>query len=253
MRKLRFFVPQSNVHGDKIVIDGQEYRHMSKVLRLKPGDKVSVICDDDCIHECVVEETKKDHAIVGVLTTKKAQQVGANITVYQALIKSEPLSYAVQKCTELGVTNFVPYNSQFGVIVDKGQIKDRLRRIAEASCKQSGRVQNIKIEDTLSFDQMCKQLKQYSCVVVAYEKDATNAKQVLSKLSVKDKIAVVIGSEGGFSKDEIMQLSLLNNVKFVSLGKLILRAETAVVALVSAIKYELGEFTNEDINADTGV
>lgn len=253
MRKLRFFVPQSNVHDDKIVIDGQEYRHMSKVLRLKLGDKVSVICDDNCIRECIVEDMKKDHAVVAVVSTVCTQQTGANITVYQALIKSEPLSFAVQKCTELGVTSFVPYNSQYGVIVDKGQIQDRLRRIAEASCKQSGRVQNMKIEKTISFDQMCQDLAQYSCVVVAYEKDVTNAKQVLSQLSIKDKIAVVIGSEGGFSKDEIKQLSLLKNVKFISLGKLILRAETAVVALVSAIKYELGEFINEDINADTRV
>ena len=211
------------------------------------------MCDDDNIRECVVVDIKKDKALAKVLNIKTVKQDGANICVYQALIKSEPLSFAVQKCTELGVHSYVPFKSEFGVIVDKGQIKSRLQRIAESSCKQCGRAQNIKIGDTLSFDEMCNDLSQYSSVIVAYEKDSTNAKQVLSTLKLDDKIAIIIGSEGGFSPKEIDKLKILKNVSFVSLGKLILRAETAVVALVSAIKYELGEFTNENINVDTGV
>lgn len=253
MRKVRFFVPLSNIKNDLVIVDGQEYRHLSKVLRLKVGDPITVLCDDENVRECVIVEITKDKAKAQIKSIVQAKNTGADITVYQALIKSEPLSFAVQKCTELGVRNYVPYNSEYGVVVDKGQIRGRLERIAEASCKQSGRVQNIKISDTQNFDKMCQDLGQYSKVVVAYEKDTTDAKQVLSKLTINDKIAVVIGSEGGFSPGEINKLKQLKNVSFVSLGRLILRAETAVLALVGAIKYELGEFANEDINVDTGV
>ena len=110
----------------------------------------------------------------------------------------------------------------------------------------------MQIQETLSFDEMCDGLADFDAVIIAYEKDATNAKNVLSKLNIKQKIAVIIGGEGGFSLDEIKKLNA-KNIKFVSLGNLILRAETAVISLVSAIKYELGEFTNENINVNAGV
>ena len=253
MRELRFFVPLSNLKGDTITIDGQEFRHLHKVLRLDVGDEVFVICNDDNIRRCRLTKIGKDFALAQVLETIVKQHDGLDITVFQALIKSEPLSYAVQKCTELDVKTFVPFISQYTVVEDKGQVQSRLQRIALASCKQCGRLCTMEISQSLEFKEMCNRLKDYAQVIVAYENDVTNAKKILSQLNKRDKIAVVIGGEGGFSEAEINQLRALTNVHFVSLGRLILRAETAVVALVSAIKYELGEFTNESSDVDTGM
>lgn len=253
VRKMRFFVPLSNIRGNIVKIDGQEFRHLHKVLRLGTGAEIFVICNDGNIRKCQLTSIHKDHALAEVIDIKNQQVEGASITVFQALVKSEPMSYAVQKCTELGVGTFVPFVSQHTVIQDKGQVQSRLQRIAMASCKQSGRLTNMDVKPTQVFDEMCNQLEQFDHVIVAYEHDTTNAKDVLGKLNVADKIAVVIGGEGGFSSAEAEKLKTLSNVHFVSLGRLILRAETAVVALVSAIKYELGEFTNESSNVDTGV
>lgn len=252
MRKVRFFVPLENIKEDTALIDGQEFKHLNKVLRLKIGDNVCIICNDNTIREAKITKIYKDSAIAQVVSVTKQQQTGADITVFLALIKQDPLSLAVQKCTELGVSTFVPFTSKFSVVVDKGQIKPRLDRIVQSSCKQCGRLSSMQIQETLSFDEMCDGLADFDAVIIAYEKDATNAKNVLSKLNIKQKIAVIIGGEGGFSLDEIKKLNA-KNIKFVSLGNLILRAETAVISLVSAIKYELGEFTNENINVNAGV
>ncbi len=252
MRKVRFFVPLENIKDDIVLIDGQEFKHLNKVLRLKTGDNVCIICNDNTIREAKITNIYKDSATAQVFNITKQKQKGADITVFLALIKQDPLSLAVQKCTELGVNTFVPFASKFSVVVDKGQIKPRLERIVQSSCKQCGRLNNMQIQNTMSFEDMCQTLVEYDAVIVAYEKDTTNAKNILSKLNNKQKIAIIIGGEGGFSADEIKKLNA-KNIKFVSLGNLILRAETATVALVSAIKYELGEFTNENINANTGV
>lgn len=253
MRKVRFFVSQGKIKGNSVLIDGQEFRHLNKVLRLGIGADVSVLSDDETIRECKIVEVNKDFAVANVLSSKTQKTVGADITVFQALIKSDPLSFSIQKCTELGVGRYVPFKSEYGVIEDKGQIKPRLQRIAQASCKQCGRLSNILVEDVLSFDEVLEKLEQFDAVLVAYEKEHQNAKSVISKLNKDQKIAIIIGSEGGFSQQEILKLTKLKNTKFLSLGKLILRADTAVVALVSAIKYELGDFTNENSNADFGV
>ncbi len=252
MREVRFFVPLENIKGNTVLIDGQEFKHLSKVLRLRVGDSVSIICNDSNIRQAKITKINKDNALAQIVSVLKKENTGADITVFLALIKQDPLSLAVQKCTELGVNKFVPFSSKFSVVVDKGQIKPRLERIVQSSCKQCGRLFGMQIDNTVSFDEMCDILKQFDSVIVAYEKDTTNAKSILSKLNKKEKIAIVIGGEGGFSAEEIKKLNA-KNIKFVSLGKLILRAETATMALVSAIKYELGEFTNENINVNTGV
>ena len=253
MRKLRFFVPVEKVRGNQVIIDGQEFKHLHKVLRQKEGCFVTIICNDNKIRKCKIVKITKDYAIAEILEEKQQESFGADITVFLALIKSDPLSNAVQKCTELGVKKFVPFLSEFGVIEDRGQIKPRLLRIGESSCKQCGRLSNIEVTDALTFDQMCEELANYDDVLVAYEKEKMDAKKVVSKLNKNSKIAVVVGSEGGFSENEVQKLFNLKNAHFLSLGKLILRADTAVFALVSAIKYELGDFTNENSDADLGM
>lgn len=253
MRKVRFYVSPQNVKNNVVLIDGQEFKHLYKVLRLNVGNEITVISSDGFVRECEIIKINKDCALAKVFKQTKAQQEGLDLTVFLALIKADPLSNAVQKCTELGVKAFVPYKSEFSVIEDHGQIKQRLLRIGESACKQSGRLTNIEVFDSLNFDDVCKELENFDAVIVAYEKEQKSAKEIVSKLKPTQKIALIFGSEGGFSENEINKLMQLKNAKFVSLGNLILRADTAVLALVSAIKYELGDFTNENSNVNIGV
>ena len=253
MRKVRFYVSPQNIKDNLVVIDGQEFKHLHKVLRLNVGSEINIISSDGYVRECKITKINRDSAFAYILKQTKPQQTGANITVFLALIKADPLSNAVQKCTELGVKTFVPYKSEFSVIEDRGQIKQRLLRIGESACKQSGRLTNIEVLDSLNFDEVCKELEGFDAVIVAYEKEQKNAKEIISKLKPTQKIALVFGSEGGFSDKEIKKLLQLKNARFISLGNLILRADTAVLALVSAIKYELGDFTNENSNVNIGV
>lgn len=241
MREYRFYVPLENIKGDIVEINGDEHNHLSKVLRLVVGDKITVLCNDGNIRLCIITDVGKKASTAQILETKKEQDTFANVTVFQALIKSDKLDMIVQKCTELGVREFIPFESEFCAVQDKGNKIDRLNRIVLASCKQCGRASSMIVNKTISFKQLVDGLVKYDLVVFAYENEQKSAKEVLSKLSKDSKIAVIVGCEGGFSQTEADML-LQHDVSPVSLGKLILRAETACIALTSVIMYELGEW-----------
>ena len=132
----------------------------------------------------------------------------------------------------------VPFESEYCTVKDKGNKIERLNRIAVSASKQCGRAVLPCIQETLPFALLLDKLKEFNQIIVAYENETQNAKEILSKLDKTKSIALVIGSEGGFSEAEIEKLKALG-AKVVSLGQTILRAETACVALVSAVNYQL--------------
>ena len=154
------------------------------------------------------------------------------------------MDWCVQKCTELGVTKIVPFVSNFTTVKQSDNKQERLMRVAIEACKQSGRAVVPEITAILTFNQVLAQLKEYEQIIVAFEQETAPAKDVISKLTKTKKVALIVGSEGGFSKNEVEQFIKLG-AKSICMGKNILRAETASVALLSAVLYELGEWKNE--------
>lgn len=233
----RFFVDKEKKQDNKIIIDGEENQHLCSVLRMREGDMIEVCFNDGYVNVCKLLEVGKKSSIALIEKSYMQSQSLSKITLFLALIKSERLDWAVQKCTELGIDEIVTFDSEYCTVKDKGNKEDRLRRVAVSACKQSGRATIPQISCGLNFNEMLDKLKDFSQVVVAYENDKTSAKQVLSKLDKNKNTAIIIGSEGGFSQKEIDDL-LKNGAKVVSLGNTILRAETACVALLSALNYE---------------
>lgn len=241
MREYRFFVTQDCIKGNTITLDGDEHNHLSRVLRLEVGDEVTIISNDNQIRDCCITDITKRNTILQIISTSIAPDNLPNVTLFQALVRADKMDIIAQKCTELGVKELIPFESQFCTVQDKGNKADRLNRIVLASCKQCGRMSTMSILPTISFDTLLTKLQEFHYIIFANEKECKAASSVLSQLKPDTKIAIIIGCEGGFSEDEANRL-IANGAKSMSMGKLILRAETAAIALTSAVMYTIGEW-----------
>ena len=243
----KFFVKPEQIKNDNIIIDGDDVNHILNVLRMKKDDEIQV-CNQvtgENYKARIVQYSKNEIECKIEEKIGKSTESNVHITLFQGIPKFEKMELIIQKNTEVGVNNIVP------VIMERTVVKldekvaskklDRWQKIAEIAAKQSMRdiIPNVKsIIKTKEID-----VDRYDVVLVAYENEEHKMlKAGLKKLESQNKqeynIAIVIGPEGGISEKEI---ELLNekNVKFVSLGKRILRTETAGLVMAGNILYEL--------------
>ena len=238
----RFLAEQIN--NDKVILEGIEHNHLKNVLRLKEGEEVIVVCGDEYDYKCVIEKISKGDTFLRVVDKElNSNNPKADITVFQALTKHDNMSLIVQKLTELGVKTFIPFESQFITSKDKYSKQEKLQTISNQSIKQCKRSIPMEVKDTLSFNQLVKSLVDYDIVIFANETEKTKSLKNV-KLKPSDKVAIIIGSEGGFSEQECGKIVEAGAVS-VSLGKRILRAETASIGLTSVIMYMMGEWDYE--------
>ena len=199
---------------------------------MKKGDEITV-CSQGIDYTAVIVSISKTETVAEVVgKARSISEPDSDVTLFFGALKGDKNDYIVQKCTELGVRNFVPFVSEFSSVSRDNIRTDRLNRIALEASKQCGRgfvppVQNV----VSSFD----------TVVFPYEQEENATFDEISKKSSLGKIAVVIGSEGGFSKSEAEKLREAAGLS-ITLGERILRADTACVAVVSVLMYSLGEW-----------
>lgn len=243
----KFFVKPEQIKNDNIIIDGDDVNHILNVLRMKKDDEIQV-CNQvtgENYKARIVQYSKNEIECKIGEKIGKSTESNVHITLFQGIPKFEKMELIIQKNTEVGVNNIVP------VIMERTVVKldekvaskklDRWQKIAEIAAKQSMRdiIPNVKsIIKTKEID-----VDMYDVVLVAYENEEHNMlKAELKKLESQNKqeynIAIVIGPEGGISEKEIELLDE-KNVKFVSLGKRILRTETAGLVMAGNILYEL--------------
>lgn len=237
----RFFVDRQLNTNLTFKIDGIEHNHIKNVMRMKIGDEIILVCGD--AFDYIAEITSISKGDTEVFVREKYENIFnpvSNVTVFQALVKSDNMSLIVQKLTELGVKTFVPFESEFITSKDKFGKSSKLQDISNQSVKQCKRSIPMKVEKTKTFNEMIECLKSFDLVVFANECETKSSLRTID-FSAVNKIAIIVGSEGGFSQSEIEKLNIYN-VKSVSLGKRILRAETAVIALTSVVMNNLGEW-----------
>ncbi len=226
----RFFALPEEINGNKIFL-ASEYRHIAKVLRLRPGNEVVVTTGDGVDHFCRIESIGSD--VVELSVTEFSQnpaELAADVTLFQGVIKGSGMDWLTEKAVELGVNGIVPFVSEH-TVADCGEAKaQRLTKIAREATKQCGRARIVNVGAAVSFKQMCGMLGGFDDVIFCNERGG----KPLSKASLGGKkIAVIVGSEGGFSQNEAQTLSEL--AQSVTLGKRILRAETAGIYALSVI------------------
>lgn len=241
----KFFVEPSAIDEDIIKICGDDAHHISKVLRLKEDDEI-IICDKNGQdYYCSIKSIAKDEVICWVLKKEvSATEPNISITLYQGVPKGDKLETVIQKCVELGCVRIVPVamKRSVAVIKDKEKKQTRMQRIAYEAAKQCGRAKIPEVSQVLSFKEAINDAADCELRILPYESETVNGlKTCLQNNKNAKNIAVFIGPEGGFSEEEII-LAKENDFKIVTLGPRILRTETAPLACISAIMYEMGDW-----------
>ncbi|MDE5756046.1 MAG: 16S rRNA (uracil(1498)-N(3))-methyltransferase [Clostridia bacterium] len=235
----RFFANANNFDGRYIIVDGEEYTHMSKVLRHKVGYQIIVNLDDGKDYYCTIREMNKDYAKAEVdKIVDNECKASASVTLFQALPKGDRLDLIVQKCVELGVEKIVPFLSQY-TNETKFNLQ-RLSRIALEACKQCGRARSAQVGELVDFDGLLAMLDEYDTVILPYEHAKVGKLSAVQGMEKGKKIALIIGSEGGFAQEEVDKI-VEKRGQVVSLGKRILRCETAAIITSALIMYEMGD------------
>lgn len=247
----KFFVKEEQISNNRIKIIGEDVNHISNVLRMKKNDELQ-ICNqatgENYLSKIIsISKTVVECEIEGKID--KTTESNVDITLFQGIPKFEKMELIIQKNTEVGIKNIVPVMMERTVVKldDKLANKklERWQKIAEIAAKQSMRDIIPSIENIIKTKDI--DVTEFDAFLVAYENENHNMlKSELLKLredKEKDKkynIAVLIGPEGGISEKEIEMLQA-QKAKFISLGKRILRTETAGLVMIGNIMYELEE------------
>lgn len=241
----RFFASGSSITDSAVRLEGDDVKHITKVLRLGIGDRISVCDGEGTDYICAVSETGKDFVAADIIEKMpNTNESNIQITLYQGLPKGDKMDYIIQKSVELGVNTIVPVAMKRTVVKLKNTSpkEQRWQRIAEEAAKQSMRGIIPSVESAVSFDDMVSAFREDTLYILPYENEShTRLKQVLADNREYTKIGIIIGPEGGFEEDEVAKASQCG-AHAVTLGPRILRCETAPVAAVAAVMYELGDW-----------
>lgn len=241
----RFFASGSSITDSAVRLEGDDVKHITKVLRLGIGDRISVCDGEGTDYICAVSETGKDFVEADIIEKMpNTNESNIQITLYQGLPKGDKMDYIIQKSVELGVNTIVPVAMKRTVVKLKNASpkEQRWQRIAEEAAKQSMRGIIPSVESAVSFDDMVGAFREDTLYILPYENEShTRLKHVLADNRKYTKIGIIIGPEGGFEEDEVAKASQ-SGAHAVTLGPRILRCETAPVAAVAAVMYELGDW-----------
>lgn len=239
----RFIVDDKDITKigeNKIQIVGKEVKHI-QVLRHNIGDVI--ILNE---YDCKIIDMKSHSIDLEILqNTKPVGIPNIDTTLYVGMLKNDKMDFVVQKAVELGVKNIVPFFSKNVVVKldEKARIKrmEKLQIIANEACKQCGRTDSVTISSFENFKNIIDIQKKFDVSIIAYENDKTSLRDTISNIKKENvkSVSIIIGAEGGFDKDEVDKLLENNKTVCVSLGSRILRAETAVLNLLSIVMYEL--------------
>lgn len=239
----RFFIPE--LYAEEMTITGVDAKHISKVLRMQAGDAVQIVSDDGVT--ALAEIAGFSEGSVTVRCVEKlaeSHEPAVKITLAQGLAKGEKMDFIIQKAVELGATSVVPVAMEHSVVRlegDKAAKKvERWQKIAEAAAKQSKRDIIPVVQPVQSVSQMLAN-NQCGTKIIAYEcEDRLGLKSALQGAGKIRDLLLIIGPEGGISESELAAAREAGAVP-VSLGRRILRAETAALVAMSAIFYETGD------------
>ena len=243
----RFFVEEMNAEDGRCTITGSEARHMLRVLRMGPGDHF-ILMDGQGMRFLAVIESATRYEVSVILKKPLPQNPPSpvEIVLCQAVLKSGPMDYLIQKTSELGVNCIQPFTSERTVVsLHENRVENRLRHwreIAKNAAKQSGRIAPVQIFRPVSIEELPAKWKQESGMKVIFweEEETKHLKSLLRDSPQAEKFIGMVGPEGGFARKEI---SLCRDAGFVpvSLGNRILRAETAAITMVAVVQYEWGD------------
>jgi 16S rRNA (uracil1498-N3)-methyltransferase len=243
----RFYVDASQRKEDEIRIVGEDVNHIKNVLRMKEKEEI-VICDGQGKDfHCIIEAVSNSEIITKVLEEKlSGTELETKIYLFQGLPKKDKMELIIQKAVELGVYEVIPVITKRTIVKfdDKKEVKktERWQSIAESAAKQSMRGIIPRISKPMTYKEALAFASELDYNVIPYEKEAgmKEAKQIIKGVKGTSSVGVFIGPEGGFEESEIND-AITNQIKPMTLGKRILRTETAGLTILSLLMFELEE------------
>ncbi len=234
----RFFINSSDIHGSQILISGPEARHLRLVLRINPGQLVELFDDKGKVYQAEITNVEKT-VKARIISALQAIDAPPFLTLGLCLLKPKKMDLVIQKATELGVTSIYPLISQnCAVTQPTNNQQARWQRIIHESCKQCGRPIPLALHTSQSFPNFIEYNKTFDKKIILWEDEEVNSLQHLTKAGRPKSLLLIIGPEGGFQQGEI-QLAIKHNCISSTLGKRILRAETAAISAISISQFLL--------------
>lgn len=237
MKEKRYFYDGELTINKLISLEGDEFHHLANVMRSRVGERVCVFNGDGTFYFGDIKTISKKYAEIKITDSLKSEsEPTVNLSVYQALAKGDKLSLIMQKITEVGASNLCLFESKFCDVKSNTHKQERINSIAISAAKQCGRATITKTSGIYSIKQVAEQIKDFDAFYVAYENEdgLTLVSDLLKNQKQLKNVAIMIGAEGGFSNDEINLLKE-SGAKIVSLGKRILRTETASIVCAGVI------------------
>ena len=239
-----FFVSEEQINGENAYIEGSDVNHIANVLRMKPGEELLISVKGDWDYLCKIDDIETDRVNLKVLESMEQRELPVNITLLQGIPKSDKLEMIIQKAVELGVSEIIPVKTKRVVvkIEEKKQASkvNRWNAIAESAAKQSKRSIIPKVHEPMSIDNALEIVKDFGVKLIPYENadGIDKTRKILDNMDKTKNIAVFIGPEGGFEESEVERIKN-SGFEVITLGKRILRTETAGLALLSNITIRL--------------
>ncbi|MBI5196586.1 MAG: 16S rRNA (uracil(1498)-N(3))-methyltransferase [Nitrospirae bacterium] len=251
----RIFLPPEELASNQIKITGEQARYLSLVLRVTPGETITILDGAGRRYTCrIIQVHKKEVLAEKIKEELYSAESPISITLAQGLPKGEKMDLIIQKSTELGVKKIIPLITEHAEVRETGKL-ERWRKIALSAAQQSGREKIPEIESPVSLNEFLgkhetviaspdisgrSNLKNSFGIIFSETEKNQTLKKVLKNFKDCTDIAILIGPEGGFSHEEVT-LAINSGVIPASLGPRILRTETAAITAMSILQYEMGD------------
>ncbi len=240
-----FFVTQDQIVGEKIYIEGSDVNHIKNVLRMKIGEELQISDGGNRKYLCEIASMSSEEVCAFIKEEQFSDtELPSKIYLFQGLPKSDKMELIVQKAVELGVFEIIPVVTKRAVVkLDEKKASKKVERwnsIAEGGAKQSGRNVIPNVAQVMSFKEAIAFAKELDVVLIPYElaEGMQETKQVIADIKPGQSIGIFIGPEGGFDKSEV-EYAMSQGAKAITLGKRILRTETAGLTTLSILMYHL--------------
>lgn len=241
----RFFVTQNQVEDVVIHIQGSDVNHIKNVLRMKQGEEILISSGDKLEYTCYIESLDEDEVVARIMYVQETGlELSSKVYLFQGLPKSDKMEWIIQKAVELGAFEIIPVSTKRSVVKlepkkEANKIK-RWKAISESAAKQSKRMIVPQVGPVKSFEEAVIYAEQLDIRLIPYElaKGMGETKKVLEGISPGQSIGIFIGPEGGFEEKE-MELATAHGILPITLGKRILRTETAGMTVLSILMYLL--------------
>lgn len=243
-----FFVEPSKIQGNHIFIDGPDVNHIRNVLRMNPGEEVNVTDGTgEKVYRCAIASIGEDTVELNIMwAQEKGMELPSKIYLFQGLPKSDKMELIIQKAVELGVYEIIPMATARAVVkLDQKKAAAKVKRwqaISESAAKQSKRLLIPEVKEPVKFSEALKLASDLDVRLIPYElaEGMDGTRRIIQSVKPGQSVAVFIGPEGGFEEAEV-ELAKDAGFQAITLGRRILRTETAGMTVLSILMYQLEE------------